>query len=170
MNYGQKKIRDLIEQTAIEMRDPADNYVYQSEVAKEVECRLRDAEQHPAVMAEIVHLVAQAETRAFFNSRKPKFSAQGSLYMPFFWLPLGKGKRVQMSDASDFDLTEYGDGVRVNRERVDLAEDKTRLYVAQRVAELKGNPGRRLHWVEINLFGFDEKALDPEEYLCEEDD
>jgi len=170
VNYGQRKLRELIEKIALELRDPADNYVQQSDVIKVLLERLRYGNVDEAIAAEVINLVAGSEVRGFFNSRKPKFTSQGSLYFPGFWLPLGKGKRVQMSDASNFDLIAYGDGVRGNREKIDAAEDRTRAYVAERAAALEANPGRRLHWAEVHLFGYNPEEQDPDEYLIGDED
>lgn len=168
MNFGQKEIRRIIEETALELRDPADNYVYQKNVIDAVEGKLL-SNVHPATAAEIIRLVSVSETRAFFNSRKPKFSAQGSFYLPGFWLPLGGGKRVQMADATDLDLVEYGDGVEQNRTKINKAADRTREYVAERVAQFGKHPGRRLHWIECEVFGYTACESDPEDYYEEEE-
>lgn len=170
MNFGQRELRALIEKIAIELRDPIDNYVHQKQVVDAVEEKLRSGKVHPAILSEIARLASSSQVSGFFASRKPKLTTQGSLYFPGFWLPLGGGKRVQMCDATDLDLVTYGEGVEDNRKKVDDAAKRSQQYIAERVLGIQANPGRRLHWVEVNVFGYAQTEQDPNEYLSEASD
>lgn len=169
MSYAQRELINLVEAVALGLRDPANNYVLKKDVTAEVERRLL-VETHPAVMAEIIRSVSQSTTTRFFNGRKPKFSDQGGLYFPGFWLPLGGGKRVLMADATDADLLAYADGVEDNRKKINEAADRTGDYVRERMSAWGRHPGKLLHWVEVHEFGYEPTEQDPEEYFSDDEE
>lgn len=168
-SYGQRQIDEFVREIALELRDPATNYVYQKQVTEALEKKLMLGVD-PAVMSALIRSASASQVKSYFDRCKPKFGPQQSLYFPGFWLPLGAGKRVQMADASDQDLIAYGEGVQANRQKINVAADRTEEYVTSRVARLNQHPGRRLHWIEVNEFGYPAEEQDPEEFMYDEEE
>lgn len=168
MNYADVKLDDLVNKVALDCKEPGTGYVHRKVVIAEVE-RLLTVDGIPMeVRGELLRRIAAAEVDRYFNRRKPRMTNQGSLYCADFWLPLGDGKRVQMSDADTADLAAYLRIVEDNRRRVNARADQTAVYVRERVSALDAHPGRRLGWVEENVFGHSVAEVDLDEQFVED--
>lgn len=169
MNFGDTMLDAMVDEIAKAGKDPVTGYVHRKNLVDSLEELLRKPDLHVSIASRLVRQAAAANVDRYFNRRKPKKTAQESIYFPEFWLPLGDGRRVQMCDASGNDLVTYRRLVKHNEERVKLKGAVTYDYVDQRVAALDSNPGRLLGWVEVHVFGYRGIEGDPEEYLTEDD-
>lgn len=163
MNRTDIRLDKIVDEEAKASKESGTGYVHRKVVVAAVERRLVEEGLPIEARGEMLHRVAEYETDRYFNLRKPKITNQESIYCPDFWLPLGDGKRVQMCDAGTADLITYLRGVRKNEERVKARALTTGEYIDVRVAALEANPGQRLHWVEVNLFGY-VMADEPEDF------
>lgn len=168
MNYGDIQLDQLVNEIALASKEAGSNYVYRKSVVEAVEAQLLAGGLPLSAMADLIQRAAEREVDRYFNRRKPKIGAQGAIYFPEFWLPLGAGKRIQMCDATDLDVTAWAQGIENNRRAVNIAADRTNAYAEERIAAWARHPGRNLHWVETHEFGYVVEESDPADYFYEE--
>lgn len=167
MEYGDRLLDDLVAEAAEYVKDPHTGYIQRKDLIDEVQLRLEQNQIEAAASARLLRASTETQVDKFFNRRKPKPTAQGSIYEPNYLLPLGDGKRVFMRDASVGDLIAYRVGVEQNQKRVNNRAAQTYEYIGERITALNENPGRSLGWVERHVFGYE--GGDGDAHIYEED-
>lgn len=164
MTTADTRLWELVEAAALDITDEQTGRFENKPFIEEIRARLGDEDLAAHVRAIGIDRLAKSLADGFVRRRNPKPGKPSGMFHPRAVLPLGKGVRVWMEQATDSDLISWALQSTRNLTRVASAEGARQKYAMERIDAFRTHVGWRLGQIERVVFGYpddDEPVNDP---------